>query len=145
MKIWKFYFFISAVLVSLGGFAQKQKSSIRFTISMEQPRDSVFHVEMLCQGIQQEFLDFKMPVWTPGYYQRMNYARNVANFYVADNNGKELKWEKSTDNTWKVYSNKESTLLLKYDVKTSRPFVATNYLDEERGYIVPAATFFHIN
>lgn len=144
MKI-RNYFFVAAVLISIGTFAQQRKGNIRFTVSLEQPRDTAFHVEMLCEGIQQEFLDFKMPVWTPGYYQRMDYARNVANFYVADNNGKELKWEKTMDNTWKVYSNNTSTLRLKYDVKTSRPFVATNYLDEERGYIVPAATFFHIN
>lgn len=32
---------------------------------------------------------------------------------------------------------------MKYNVKTQHPFVATPYLDEERGYIVPAGLFFH--
>lgn len=143
MKAGKYYFFIAAVFFSLATKAQNQESKIIFTVSMEQPLQRYFHVEMKCDGFKKEFLDFKMPVWTPGYYQRMNYAQHVGNFRVTDNNGKDIAWEKKNDNTWKVYSKNAPALLLSYDVKTTRPFVATNYIDDERGYILPAATFLY--
>jgi predicted metalloprotease with PDZ domain len=62
-----------------------------------------------------------------------------------DETGKELKWEKTNDNTWRVSSNYSNTVNLFYEIKTVRPFVATPYLDETRAYILPAAVFLHID
>ncbi len=50
---------------------------LHFTVSMEQPASHYFHVELRCSAIKDTATDFKMPVWTPGYYQRMDYAKNV--------------------------------------------------------------------
>jgi predicted metalloprotease with PDZ domain len=112
---------------------------------MENPEWHFFQVELLCKGIIKESIDFKMPVWTPGYYQRLDFAKNVTNFKATDAAGKELKSEKLSDNTWRVASNKSTTVKLAYEVKTERAFVATPYLDETRGYILPAGVFFHID
>ena len=130
-------------LLTLSAFAQK-KGKITFTVSMENPASHYFHVEMDCSGFKGETIDFKMPVWMPGYYQRMDYAKNVENFHATDNAGKELKWEKAADNTWKVNSSNAAALKLSYDVKTTRLFVATSYVDEEKAYIIPGSAFFHI-
>ena len=112
---------------------------------MDNPEWHFFHVQLTCKGIKKEFIDFKMPAWTPGYYQKMDFAKNLERLKATDETGKELKWEKTNDNTWRVSSNNSNTVNLSYEIKTVRPFVATAYLDETRAYILPAAVFLHID
>lgn len=115
-----------------------------FTVSMENPAEHRFHVSLTCDGVSGENLNFKLPAWTPGYYQLLNFADNVENFSVTDENKNALPWEKINRNTWRVKNTKAKSLLITYDVKTTRSFVATCYLDEERGYIMPAGVFMHL-
>ena len=121
-----------------------QKSSLAYTVNMENPEWRFFHVRLTCKGIKKDFIDFKMPVWTPGYYQRMDYGKNLDHLKVTDETGKELKWEKATDNIWRVFSKKSNTVNLVYEIKTERSFVATPYVDDNRAYILPAGVFLYI-
>ena len=123
--------------------AQKTTVSLSFTVSMPQPSTHRYHVVFRCEGIKKDTVEFKMPAWMPGYYQLMNYADNVENFSAATSLGKELKWEKSSKNGWKVQTGRSLSLVLSYDVKATVPFVAANYLDEDRGYIAPTGLFLY--
>jgi predicted metalloprotease with PDZ domain len=122
-----------------------QKASLVYTVRMENPEWHFFQVQLTCKGVKKDFIDFKMPAWTPGYYQKMDYGKNLERFSVTDETGKELKWEKINDNTWRVSSKNSSTVKLAYEIKTVRSFVATAYLDENRAYILPAAVFLYID
>jgi predicted metalloprotease with PDZ domain len=122
-----------------------QKTSLFYTVKMDNPEWHFFHVQLSCKGIKKEYIDFKMPAWTPGYYQKMDFAKNLERLKATDETGKELKWEKTNDNTWRITSNNSNTVNLSYEIKTVRPFVATAYLDEARAYILPAAVFLHID
>jgi len=121
-----------------------QKSTLSYTVRMDNPEWHFFHVNLSCKGLKKDFIDFKMPAWTPGYYQKLDYAKNLQQFKATDAIGKELKWEKLNDNTWRVQS-KNSDVNLSYDIKTERPFVATPYVDETRAYILPAGVFLYID
>ncbi len=103
----------------------------------------MFQVKMNCKGIKTESIEFKMPAWTTGYYQLMNYADYVEGFEATDDKGNYLHWEKSSKNGWTVFNNDKNSVTIRYKVKSTRPFVATNYLDEERAYISPAGMFVH--
>ncbi len=118
-----------------------QKNSISFTVSMDDPSSHIFHVAMACAGLKEDSIDLKMPVWTPGYYQRLDFANNVENFTAADHSGKMLGWRKVSGNTWRVPNH--NFIVLNYDVKTTRPFVATPYVDESRAYILPGGVFLY--
>lgn len=118
-------------------------SSINFLISMDQPATHTFQVKMECKGFDESSIDFKMPVWTPGYYQRLDFAQHVDQFQALDSKGKPLKWEKTNDNTWRVFPHPKRGIVLSYAVKTQRSFVATPYVDEERAYILPGGVFMY--
>ena len=138
----------SVLILFLGIFqinVLAQKSSLVYTVKMVNPEWHFLHVELTCKGIKKEFIDFKMPVWTPGYYQKMDYAKNVERLKATDETGKELQWEKTADNTWRVFSKNTNTVNLAYEVKTVRSFVATPYVDETRAYILPAGVFLYID
>lgn len=134
---------LSLVLVGLqiGSTALARPSSIIFQVKMEQAAAHTFQVRMECQGFAESSLDFKMPVWTPGYYQRLDFAQHVDQFEAKDKQGKNLKWEKVNANTWRVYAKPKQSIVLNYQVKTQRSFVAVPYLDETRGYIAPTGVF----
>ena len=111
---------------------------------MPQPANHTFHVVMRSGGLAGEFQDFKMPVWMPGYYRVLDYAKNVANFRAVDGAGKELAWEKVGKNAWRVVTGGGALATLEYDVTGTVRFAAQNYLAEDRAYIAPAGMFLHI-
>jgi predicted metalloprotease with PDZ domain len=133
------YLLFFAVLV----VAQK-KGTLSFTLSMEHPSEHTYHVEMSYGGAMGETVDLKMPMWTPGYYGILDFPKNVGNFRVVDEQGRPLPWEKTTENCWRVCSHRAGRIAVSYDVLATSPFVASCYLDEDRGYIMPAGMFLHI-
>ncbi|WP_181163794.1 M61 family metallopeptidase [Pontibacter mangrovi] len=131
-------------LLSAVAFGQGHASEMAYTVTMEKPASSVFHVSLSYRGAPQDSVDFKMPAWSPGYYQLLHYAQNLDNFQATAKGSKKLRWQKVDKNTWRVYTASNSDIQLAYDVKASTAFVAKNYLDATRGYIVPAGTFLHV-
>lgn len=129
-------------LLSLCFVCPARKGKIFFTVSMPHPEAQTFHVEMKVDNEGKAAL-LKLPVWTPGYYQKMNYAANVDNFRAAAGN-KELRWQKTADNAWQIASEGAAQFNVTYDVKATRQFVANSFLDTGRGYIVPAGLFLHV-
>ncbi len=89
--------------VAAPGFCGQTGGPMGFTVSMERPSMHYFHVVFRCEGLKGETLDFKLPVWSPGYYRIMDYAKNVINFRAEDGAGRALAWEKTAKNTWRVY------------------------------------------
>lgn len=133
--------FLVAASFALG---QKPEGTMAFTVSMEQPNTHYYHVIFRGEGMKDKTQDFKMPVWTPGYYQIMDYARNVLNFRAEDGPGNPLAWEKTAKNTWRVKSGKDASITVSYDVYAFNRSVADSYLDDERGFISPTGVFMHV-
>ena len=133
--------FLVAASFALG---QKPEGTMAFTLSMEQPNTHYYHVVFRGEGMKDKTQDFKMPTWTPGYYQIMDYARNVLNFRAEDGAGNPLAWEKTAKNIWRVKSGKDASITVSYDVYAFNRSVADSYLDDERGFISPTGVFMHV-
>jgi len=133
--------FLVAASFALG---QKPEGTMAFTVSMEQPNTHYYHVVFRGEGMKDKTQDFKMPAWTPGYYQIMDYARNVLNFRAEDGAGNPLAWEKTAKNIWRVKSGKDASIAVSYDVYAFIRSVADSYLDDERGFISPTGVFMHV-
>lgn len=120
------------------------EGTMEFTVSMEQPHTHYYHVLFRCEELKGEMQDFKMPVWTPGYYRIMDYARNVLNFSAKDGTGNPLEWEKTSKNTWRVKSGSSTSIRISYDVYAFNRSVADSFLDDMRAFICPTAVFMHV-
>jgi predicted metalloprotease with PDZ domain len=130
------------LLAALAGIAAAQ-GPLAFTVTMAQPANHTYHVTLRCDGLSAELQDFRMSEWSPGYYGIENYARFVSNFRAADAAGHALEWEKVTRNTWRVVTAGARSAVLDYDVFGATAFSASNYLGEDRGFLVPAGLFVH--
>jgi predicted metalloprotease with PDZ domain len=104
-----------------------------------------FHVLLQTGGWSQDTINFKMPKWTPGYYQLLNYANAVENVSAKDSHDQNLIIKKINENTWSVAGVKNKKFSLSYDVKAEKQFVAQSYLDSTRAYIVPASVFMYVD
>ncbi|NBA87324.1 PDZ domain-containing protein [Emticicia sp. CRIBPO] len=133
-------------LVTISVKAQPSGSGLKmsYVVSMANPASKTYQVVLKCDGLSEKTTDFKIPAWMPGYYQILKYADFIHHFKVTDSQGGDIKWEKANHNTWRVSNGALSSLVITYDVEAKRSFVATNYLDEERGFIAPTGMFLHI-
>jgi len=145
---------IGLVLFLAGRVAAQEPVDLRYTISMEEPGAHRYHVVFRCAGLSGPVVDLKMPVWMPGYYQLLDYARKVEHFRAVDAEGRELRWEKTTDNTWRVATaaveggrapSVRAVVTVSYDVAATKAFVAQPWLDSTRGYIAPAGVFLYVD
>jgi predicted metalloprotease with PDZ domain len=126
------------------GVLAQQPVHMQYSVSMEKAAEHLYHVE-LTNKTHLKTLDFKMCVWTPGYYQLIDFAGAVQNFTVTDARGNSLKFDKPAKDTWKVNNPSAGDVKISYDVKAVVPFVGNVYLDETRGYITPGGVFMYLD
>ncbi|MGN6394541.1 MAG: M61 family metallopeptidase [Mucilaginibacter sp.] len=128
-------------MLTCTAFGQKSGQKWHFGISAD-PAAKKAHVTLELSGKLPDTVVFKMPVWTTGYYQFMNFGKNVSDFIATDENGNELGFKHTDQNTWKVAANHKA-VKLKYDVECTRNFVGGNYIDTGHAYFSPAGLFMY--
>jgi predicted metalloprotease with PDZ domain len=119
-------------------------SRMTITVSMERPSTHYFHVQLRIGEPGSDTIDVKMPAWTPGYYQIMDYARNVLNFRAEDDAGRPIAWEKTAKNAWRLRTGKATAATVTYDVYAFTPSEVDSYLDDSRAFICPPGVFMHV-
>lgn len=125
------------------------KTNISYELSMSEPWTHYFEVSMTLNDIEKidalnkkDFVDFKMPVWTPGSYLVREYAKNVESVKVSDGK-KDLKFDKISKNTWRVYG-KNSKIIISYKVYSYELSVRNSFLDDSHGYLNGASMFLYV-
>lgn len=116
---------------------------LAFTVTLDHPETHLFHVVLRAEGWPGPVQDFKLPVWTPGFYRVLDYAKNVTGFRAQDGQGHALPWEKVTKNAWRVVTPGATPIVLSYDVSGTVSFVAQTYADANRAFLLPSALFMH--
>ena len=118
---------------------------ILFTLSFPSPEKNTFQVEMIINGLESDSVVLKMPQWMPGYYQIMDYAKDVTSISAQTGNGSPLEIKQRNTNTWAIPVNKSGDVKVRYELKAARPFVAVSKVDEEHAYIAPCNTFLYVD
>ncbi|MFY7912107.1 MAG: M61 family metallopeptidase [Emticicia sp.] len=125
------------------------KTNITYELSMSEPWTHYFEVSMTLSEIdkidalsKKDYVDFKMPVWTPGSYLVREYAKNVESVSVTDGK-KDLKFDKINKNTWRVYG-KNTKIKISYKVYAFELSVRNSFLDDSHGYLNGASMFLYV-
>jgi predicted metalloprotease with PDZ domain len=110
---------------------------------MPHPASHCFEVEILVNQAAdfQDYIDFKLPVWTPGSYLVREYAKNVQGFRAYTNDNR-LPHTKTNKNTWRVFLDKSyPQISVFYNVYAYELTVRTSFLDESHAYLNGASVF----
>ncbi|WKD85955.1 hypothetical protein KCTC32516_01304 [Polaribacter huanghezhanensis] len=132
------------LLTTINVFAQ-QKPAFSYTVSFPDTKSKSYHVELNTSGWNQNSVQFKMPRWMPGYYQIMDYGKNVYNISAIDNEKNALSLKQIDDSTWEISGVKNQSFKIMYDVKTTRKFVAMSFVDENHGYLIGGNSFLYVD
>lgn len=146
-KTYSYFFLFFFLMVSV---LNAQTTNINYSISMSEPWTHYFEVSMTLSNIQKikelpqkQYVDFKMPVWTPGSYLVREYSKNVEGF-EASVGAKKIRAEKINKNTWRVYSAGANEIKISYKVYAYELTVRTSFLDDTHGYLNGASIFMYV-
>ncbi len=135
-------FFFVVIVNNL--MAQKTGLSIHFKVSFKEAVNNNMHVDMIMEGVKPGELNCKMPQWMPGYYQIMNYANDISGVEIKDEKNNNIVFKNPTINSWTFKNTNSKKIIISYTIKSTKKFVANNYIDSSRAYIIPCATFLYL-
>lgn len=84
------------------------------------------------------------PNWRPGRYELGNFAKNISQFNVFDQNNKKLNFHKSSTNTWLVESIDANKLIIEYHFFSAELNAGSTFMDENQLYVNPVNCLIYI-
>jgi len=76
---------------------------ISYTIALPQVTSHLYSITIAVDGLAGRPVNLQMPVWSPGRYGRMDFAKNVQEFAASGTDGKPLRWDKINGSLWRVF------------------------------------------
>ncbi len=124
-------------------------SQFNYRLSIPEPENHLLEVELAIADWQDEFIDLKMPVWTPGSYLVREYARHLQDFEATDATGKPLPWQKISKNHWQIKCDNSdhsinSIIKIRYRIFCNELTVRTNHIDRTHAFLTGAAVFMYV-
>ena len=109
-----------AAALSAPGAAQQGRApralGIAYHVAMPDPESHFFEVELRIVGIEADSLDLQLPVWSPGRYARMDFARNLQHLVATTGEGKPLATDEVNGSLWRLRTRGKRSAFLKYRV-----------------------------
>lgn len=97
--------------------APERTFDIAYRLSMPDPASHLYEVEVEIGGIAGvDTLKLQHPVWSPGRYARMDFAKNVQDFAATDGGGRPLAWDKEHGSLWRIASADADRVRVRYRV-----------------------------
>jgi predicted metalloprotease with PDZ domain len=123
--------------------ATKMQGEVIYKVSFPKPETHYVKIVMEIDNPKGNFIDFKMPVWTPGSYKVREFARNVEQV-SASSQTENLLVEKVTKNVWRVQLKKGiSKLSFEYKVYAFEYGVRTSYVDQFQAFLHGGSAFMY--
>ncbi len=130
------------ICLTMGSLAKSQVK-INFEVSFKEPQAHYAEVKMDLTGLtNKEYVDLKMPVWTPGSYLIREFAKSVESF-EAKSGGSAVKAEKINKNTWRIHHGKRANVQVNYRVYAFELSVRTSFIDESHAFLSPTSIFLY--
>lgn len=131
-------------LLLLGFSVVSHAVKINYALSMENPHEHYFKVEIQVNEFSGKYADLKMPVWAPGSYLVREFSRHV-DWFEAKSDLKTLKWNKTDKNTWRVETGGAKNFTVSYKVYAYELSVRTSFLDADHAAVHGASVFMYLD
>lgn len=133
-------FFLISMLVSFWTYAVID-DTIRYELSFANRDQHIFKVNIRFKSQHLGVMDFKIPQWTPGYYQTLDLEKNISEIAAKNQENQEIEIIKADKNTWRVPVEKGENITISYVVKADVLFIAKPYINNEFAFIRPSGIF----
>jgi len=120
--------------------------TIQYTIAMPDAASHLYTITLTASGLTGRSLDIQMPVWSPGRYGRMDFAKNVQDFAVNGTDGQPLRWTKVDGSLWRVSTGASRSVRVAYRVFANAPMSGTfSVLDSAHANWNGASLFMYVS
>lgn len=102
-----------------------QRYRIEYTIAMPEPASHLYEITMHVSGVRTSPTELQLPVWSPGRYGKMDFAKNVQDFVVTGSDGKPIRWDKTTGSRWRVFNGLARSFRVSYRAFANAPMSGT--------------------
>ncbi len=113
--------------------------SMNYTVSFDKVKSHYVTVQLDFEINNQDYVDFKVPVWTPGSYKVREFSNAFEHVSAGD-----LPVSRLDKNTWRVSTKGASKVSLSYDVYCFTVSVRQSYADENYAYLHGVSAFGYI-
>jgi predicted metalloprotease with PDZ domain len=114
---------VAALLLASPAGAQRYR--IEYSIAMPDPASHLYSITMFVSGLTGVPVELQMPVWSPGRYARMDFAKNVQEFAATSSDGRVLRWTKTNGSRWRVTPGPARSMRVTYRVFANAPMSGT--------------------
>jgi predicted metalloprotease with PDZ domain len=130
-------FFMSTTISNAANAIQ-----ISYLVTFPEAQAHYVDVEMNISGLNQNTLNLKMPVWTPGSYLIREFSKNVESF-SASSDGHLLPAPKINKNCWCIQTKGLSAIAVVYRVYCFEISVRTSFVDASHGFLSTTGIFMY--
>lgn len=99
--------------------------SIAYQLAMPDPASHLFHLRIDVGKLHGDTLILQMPVWSPGRYAPMFFAKNVQKFTVTTPAGAPVRWDRTNGSRWRLYTRGLSAVRVEYQAYADAPMSGT--------------------
>lgn len=114
--------------VSLPSAAAAQQASaysIAYRIAMPDPASHLFDIQIDVGRLAGDTLVLQMPVWSPGRYAPMFFAKNVQGFTVTTPSGAPVRWDRTNGSRWRLFVKGLQAVRVRYRSYADAPMSGT--------------------
>lgn len=109
-----------------------------------QPEKHYIEIELQCENLPSQETNFILPVWSPGYYEILDFPKNIVDFKAKNKQGELLDCYKTSKNNWVVKNKSNTTISISYRYFANKKSVAESNINSEKAFIMPNNMFMHI-
>ncbi|HTF06255.1 MAG TPA: PDZ domain-containing protein [Bacteroidia bacterium] len=110
---------------------------MHYKFSFVNPSSRYVQLTVLAENIAADITYIQLPAWRPGRYELGNFAKNVRNFKVYDQSGKEIAANKVTKDKWKLHTIGVKSLSIQYEYYAADLNAGSTFLDATQLYVNP--------
>ncbi|MGB0427689.1 MAG: hypothetical protein ACPGEC_02035 [Flavobacteriales bacterium] len=110
---------------------------LHYHIFSEFPHRHFLNIEIQTPEIQDNEFDLYLPNWRPGRYELGNFAQNIRDVHIVDQDGEEVKFEKQSKSQWRCFETKGKQLKISYLYYSNVLDAGSCFVDEALFYVNP--------
>lgn len=112
-------------------------SVMHYHISYTNPHRHFLTISIQTSVLEQDRLEMQLPSWRPGRYELGNFAKNIRDFSVVDEEGVEVDFKKETKDLWVIDQVKGKTLTITYLYYANEVNAGSCFVDDHLFYVNP--------
>lgn len=115
-----------------------------YSISSASPSSRYIHVSMKASVIT-DIVEINLPAWRPGRYELQNFAKNVRDFRVEDENGNPLEFSKVSKDKWLVKNIRTQNINIYLEYYSAQLDAGACWCDDDFLYVNPVHCLPYLN